>query len=244
LLFIVSFIWYFAEDKYRLQEQIRLVQFMSIIMLLRLPLITTLLMELSAFQVIIDTGKHLFGHFLSIILSLYLIMLFFNVLGITLYAGLVNFNQIEVINNAAGNVLYYQLNFNDNAGGLLTLFAILVSNNWNSTVAMYCALNGNNLPRLYFSCFFVISIMVLLNIVVSFVLEIYALSLEENEARLVKIEYAKQLCEWAPNQEAVEELIRKAEAYDKIMSAGSSSNVSSYLCLDSNLECLGFGRLK
>lgn len=64
---------------------------------------------------------------------------------------------------------------------------------------MYCNLKGDNFPRLFFSFFFVISIMVILNIVISFVLEIYAVSLNETQSRLVKLEYAMKLSKVAPD---------------------------------------------
>ena len=75
---------------------------------------------------------------------------------------------------------------------------------------MYCALCGNNWPKVYFSTFFVIAIMVILNIVVSFVLEIYNMSLGESRAKLTKIANAKKILKVAPTQESLEELIRKA----------------------------------
>lgn len=63
---------------------------------------------------------------------------------------------------------------------MLTLFAVLVSNNWNSTTDIYCLLCGSNWPRLFFGIFFFMTIFVILNIVISFVLDIYANSLEES----------------------------------------------------------------
>lgn len=120
-----------------------------------------------------------------------------------------------MISNTAGNGLYYQLNFNDFYSGMLTLFSILVSNNWNAVTEMYCALCGNNWPKVYFSTFFVVTIMVILNIVISFVLEIYTVSLAESESRLSKIKNAQIILKIAPNKESLEEIIRKARLYDR-----------------------------
>ena len=54
---------------------------------------------------------------------------------------------------------------------------------------MYGAILGNTFwPRLYFSSFFMCSIFVILNIIVSFVIEIYSMALEQTEKRWVKID--------------------------------------------------------
>ncbi len=187
---------------------------MSILLLVRLPILITLLMELKDFQVIVNTGKRMFSPFLLVLFSFYLVMFMFDCIGIVCFGGLVKLSQVSVIENSAGNALYYQLNFNDFYSGLLTLFAILVSNNWNAIAEMYCALCDNNWPKVYFSTFFVITIMVILNIVVSFVLEIYNMSLGESRAKLTKIANAKKILKVAPTQESLEELQRKAQLYD------------------------------
>ena len=157
---------------------------MAVILLFRLPIISTLLMELKDFKVIVQTTKRMFSPFLSVLFSLYLVIFMFNTFGLLCYSGVITLDNISFIENSTGNGLYYLLNFNDTYSGLLTLFSILVSNNWNATTEMYSTLLGTNLPRLYFSTFFVVSIMVILNIVISFVLEIYTISLEESRSKV------------------------------------------------------------
>jgi general stress protein CsbA len=134
---------------------------------------------------------------------------------------------MAVIENVAGSGLYYQLNFNDTYSGMLTLFSILVSNNWNAVAEMYCAICANNWPKVYFSSFFVIMIMVILNIVVSFVLEIYNISLAKSKEKLNKINNAKAILKVAPTQESLEELIKKAQLYDQFVGNLSVSSTSS-----------------
>ena len=75
----------------------------------------------------------------------------------------------------------------------MTLFAVMVGNNWNATTEMYCALLGNDWPRLYFSVFYVTTIMVILNIVISFVLEIYSMSLDASRAKRDRIKNARAI---------------------------------------------------
>jgi len=52
---------------------------------------------------------------------------------------------------------------------------------------MYANLTNNDWPRWYFTIFYIVAIMVILNIVVSFVLDIYEVSQEECELKLKKM---------------------------------------------------------
>ena len=149
---------------------------MALLLLFRLPIICTLLNELKDFRVIVHTGQRMFSPFMSVLFSLYLVIFAFNAVGIIAFSGVVRLSKASEI-AAVTSPLYYQLNFNDTYSGMMTLFSVLVGNNWNSTTDMFCALCGANWPRFYFSLFFVISIMVMMNIIVSFVLEIYTISL-------------------------------------------------------------------
>ena len=76
---------------------------------------------------------------------------------------------------------------------MITLFHILVVNNWNQTTEMYCAICGNTWPRLYFTTFWVICTLIMLNIVISFVLEIYGSIEDEMEVEERKKALARKL---------------------------------------------------
>ena len=101
--------------------------------------------------------------------------------------------NIEIIGDAGGNELYYQLNFNDSMSGILTLFCILASNNWNSFVAIYAVLKDSNGPYYFLSVYFILSIMVMLNIVVSFIMEIYTVVLDDSKPKFDKLDNMKEL---------------------------------------------------
>jgi len=74
------------------------------------------------------------------------------------------------------------MNFNDFASSLVTLFHIMVVNNWFQTTNMCTAVAGNNWPRVYFASFWVVTVLIMLNLVISFVLEIYG-EVEEKYAK-------------------------------------------------------------
>ena len=65
------------------------------------------------------------------------------------------------------------MNFNDFPASLVTLFHIMVVNNWFVTCNMFCIVTGTIWPRLFFVLFWVLTVLIMLNIVIAFVLEIY-----------------------------------------------------------------------
>ena len=188
VVFWISWIIYFSVDELDIDAMIKLVNIMSLVFFFRLPVVVVLLWELKGFRVIVETGMRFFSPFMSVLFSLYLILFAYSEIGVLLYCQKITLYDFSDIDNN-GNPLYALLNFNDLASGMLTNFAILVSNNWNSFTDMFSAFVGNNIgPRFYFGFFFMLSIMVFLNIVVSFIMEIYEVTLEKLEADSDKME--------------------------------------------------------
>ena len=95
---------------------------------------------------------------------------------------------------------------------------------------MYADLTGDNWPKWYFTIFYIVSIMIILNIVVSFVMDIYEVSLEESDAKQKMITDVKAIRDAAPTEELLEELIEKIAIYnqmaDRHLSLSSNSDVS------------------
>ena len=77
--------------------------------------------------------------------------------------------------------MYYLMNFNDFLASMITLFHILVINNWNQTTDMYCYVLKSDWPRVFFGAFWVLTVLIMLNIVISFVLETYSTTSEAVE---------------------------------------------------------------
>ena len=110
------------------QQQINVVQAMTIVLFMRLPIISVLMMELPDILVIVETTKTMASPFLSILFSVYLFMETYCIVGQALYSGCVTFNDMRTIQGTGGNALYYQLNFNDTVSGLLMMYCVLCSN--------------------------------------------------------------------------------------------------------------------
>ena len=108
----------------------------------------------------------------------------FNIFGTFVFQEVMTFEDWPTALNDGGNSLYIYLNFNDFFSGFFFVFTILVSNNWNSFTAIYCDLVGNYWPEIYFSLMFIMMIFIMLNLVVSFILEIYDIVQDETGEKL------------------------------------------------------------
>lgn len=68
------------------------------------------------------------------------------------------------------------MNFNDQLMSMVTLFQLMVVNNWFVTMNMYCETIGNQWPCLFFVVWYTLSIVMITNLVVAFILEVFGTS--------------------------------------------------------------------
>jgi len=105
-------------------------------------------------------------------LSLYIVYYVFANIGMLMWAG-----KITTVSKQAEDPtipsLYYLMNFNDFPSSLVTLFHIMVVNNWFITCNMYCDVVGSNYPQVFFILFWVVTVLIMLNLVIAFMIEIY-----------------------------------------------------------------------
>ena len=78
------------------------------------------------------------------------------------------------------------MNFNDFGSSMLTLFHIMIVNNWYLTCNMYIDISKNLVPQFFFISFWVFTVLIIFNLVISNVIEIYD-SVEES----VKLRFRK-----------------------------------------------------
>lgn len=118
--------------------------------------------------------------FLTMLLSLYTVYYVFANIGMFLWSGLITTNTQVLVKNQIP-VLYYLMNFNDFLSSFVTLFHIMVVNNWFLTCNMYCAVMGRTTPRLFFISFWVVTVLIMLNLVIAFMIEIYESAQEDTD---------------------------------------------------------------
>ena len=199
---------------FRDSRDVKITRFLSIIMLLRNLRLMSLLWELADFRKIVETFKRFSMPFATIMFSLYSVMFFYAVIGEFLFAGKVTVQSVETAQVSA-STLYYLINFNDFYASMVTLFHVLVVNNWNQTTDMYCAIIGNNWPRLYFTTFWIICTLIMLNIVISFVLEIYGSIGDEIHDYEKKLENVRKLMDFFDKDDQGEQLANFVREHER-----------------------------
>lgn len=148
--------------------------------------------ELKDFKMIVATFKKFSSPFASMMLTLYTVMFVYSVIGLYAFNGKITRKAVATIESDV-DYMYIMMSFNDFVAAMITLFHILVENNWNTTTAMYTDIIGNNWARVYFVSYWLITDLIMLNIIISFVLEIYTTVGEDIQEKHLKLMYAKQL---------------------------------------------------
>ena len=93
----VMFIYYYAQEFSSVQKQINVVQGMTIVLFMRLPIVSVLFTELHDIMIIVETTKRMASPFLSILFSMYLFMETYCIAGQILYSGCVTYNDMRII---------------------------------------------------------------------------------------------------------------------------------------------------
>ena len=184
------------NDKLALQE--KLIDGMTLGLIIRNIRILNYMLELKDFRMIVETFKKFSSPFASMMLTLYVIMFIYAIIGQICFNGVVT--RITMLESDT-DYMYMMMNFNDFWCAMLTLFHISVENNWNETTAIYTDIMGSNWPRVYFVSYWVITVLMALNIIISFVLEIYTTVGDTIMIKHLKIMYSKSLMLMFPNDD-------------------------------------------
>ncbi|AQK97307.1 Two pore calcium channel protein 1 [Zea mays] len=97
--------------------------------------------------------------------------------GGIVYAGNLKLEETDLFGND-----YLLFNFNDYPSGMVTLFNLLVMGNWQVWMESYAHLTGSSWSLVYFISFYLISVLLLLNLIVAFVLEAFFAEMELEKA--------------------------------------------------------------
>ncbi|KAH1218655.1 Two pore calcium channel protein 1 [Glycine max] len=113
-------------------------------------------------------------------------------IGVQIFGGIVNAGNPELeLTALAENEVYVVLgvsfltensylvfNFNDYPNGIVTLFNFLVTATWDEVMTSYKELTGTSWTYLYFISFYLITVLLLLNLIIAFVLEAFFAEME------------------------------------------------------------------
>ena len=153
-----------------------------IVLLGRLLRSIRIVSENRSFRYIMKTFSNILPIFASYIAALLIVYYYFACLGMLVFKGVVPPPGTEYSNSN-----YYALNFESFYQACVTLWCLMVVNNWFVIVDGYRAASGNWV-LVYFISFWLISVLLIMNIVTALVVEVWGSQWEINKQKAINIE--------------------------------------------------------
>ena len=179
---------------------------MYIISVLRLLTLCKYLEEVEMIVLISKVVRSPTRTFMVTLFTFYLVAYLYSEIGRLFFGGLITYPAVNTLNYDDSS-MYDSYNFNDFMGAFSSISVLIATNNWNDFTDMYTGIIGTNYARIYFSFFFFVLALVLLNIVISFVLEIYSTLQEEVSEQFRKSEYIVFLSKHCKTEQQLLDLI-------------------------------------
>ena len=134
------------------------------------------------------TIKYLYKPIVLKLLFLYLVFYVFAYAGMIIFNGDITMAEYQS-SLRSYPIYYYTLNFNDFNSSMVVLFQQMIVNNWFVVVDMLADAHGDKIfVRAFFTCFWMIVVLILLNIFVAIVLEVYGSVVYEADEKFKKLE--------------------------------------------------------
>ena len=128
--------------------------------------------ELQQFSIILNTLTKFTLPFFFTMVNLYTLFYTYAYWGEYIWGGKITTKSQQILDYDEP-VLYYLMNFNDFGSSMVTLFHIMVVNNWFITCNMFIDIMGNDFPKLFFVSFWILTVLIIFNLVISNIIEIY-----------------------------------------------------------------------
>ncbi|PIA55387.1 hypothetical protein AQUCO_00800270v1 [Aquilegia coerulea] len=154
------------------------------LLIARLLRLIRLLMHVKRYRAFVATFLTLIPSLMPYLGTIFCVLCIYCSLGLQIFGGLVNAGNPKLEGSILDDNDYLLFNFNDYPNGMVTLFNLLVLGNWQVWMEGYKELTGTSWTLVYFISFYVIVVLLLLNLVVAFVLEAFfaEIELEESES--------------------------------------------------------------
>ncbi|KAK3404714.1 two pore calcium channel protein 1 [Eucalyptus grandis] len=153
------------------------------LLLARLLRLIRLLMHVKRYRAFVATFLTLLPSLMPYLGIIFCVLCIFCSLGEQIFGGIVNAGNSKLAETDLAADNYLLFNFNDYPNGMVTLFNLLVMGNWQAWMQSYKELTGTSWTLIYFISFYLITVLLLLNLVVAFVLEAFfaEMDLESSE---------------------------------------------------------------
>ncbi|XP_047341814.1 two pore calcium channel protein 1-like [Impatiens glandulifera] len=148
------------------------------LLLARMLRLIRLLMHVQRYRAFVATFLTLIPSLMPFLGTIFCVLCIYCSVGLQVFGGLVNAGNTELKETDLSEDEYLLFNFNDYPNGMVTLFNLLVMGNWQVWMQSYKDLTGTYWTYTYFVSFYLITVLLLLNLVVAFVLEAFFAEME------------------------------------------------------------------
>lgn len=159
------------------QEDSRVVRYFLCMRLLR---VIRLLSSVGRFQAILTTVLSLVPQFSTLFGMLWVLFYFYAALGMQFFGGKIYQGAPKLVNTTFAANEYWSNNFNDFSSSFITLFELLVVNNWQVIMGGMVAVTSG-WARWYFISFWLLAVVMVMNLLVAFILDAFFDKLEEEQ---------------------------------------------------------------
>jgi two pore calcium channel protein len=117
-------------------------------------------------------------------MGMLLLLLFyiFDTIGVQVFGGLIYKGNPALSGSGFASADYWPFNFNDFNSGMVTMFLLMVVNNWFVFTAAFMAVTGSRLAAIFSLSFFIITNLIVLNVLMSLILDLSGSVREEMHA--------------------------------------------------------------
>lgn len=148
------------------------------LLLARMLRLIRLLMHVQRYRGFVATFLTLIPSLMPYLGTIFCVQCIYCSLGLQIFGGIVNAGNAKLEETDLADNDYLLFNFNDYPNGMVTLFNLLVMGNWQVWMQSYKELTGTAWTLLYFVSFYLITVLLLLNLVIAFVLEAFFAEME------------------------------------------------------------------
>lgn len=148
------------------------------LLIARMLRLIRILMHVQRYRAFIATFLTLIPSLMPYLGTVFCVMCIYCTMGIQIFGGIVNAGNPDLPSTDLADSDYLLFNFNDYSNGMVTLFNLLVMGNWQIWMQDYATLTGTAWSYAYFISFYLITVLLLLNLIVAFVLEAFFAELE------------------------------------------------------------------
>ncbi|XVF66835.1 hypothetical protein PTKIN_Ptkin10aG0069700 [Pterospermum kingtungense] len=143
------------------------------LLLARMLRLMRLLMHVRSYRAFVATFLTLIPSLMPYLGTIFCVLCIYCSLGVQIFGGIVNAGNLNLEGTDLTEDDYLLFNFNDYPNGMVTLFNLLVMGNWQVWMQSYKELTGTSWSLAYFISFYLVTVLLLLNLVVAFVLEAF-----------------------------------------------------------------------